>query len=83
MQMTHILVLLINKLPTTPNHYIYLKLDKSNREVNLISLTAAISSSKRDNIFLAPAMSSCDITSGIFGIGKTKLFYKQYSRGKS
>ena len=72
---TGILVLLINKLPTTPNHSVHLKLDKSNRTINMTLLTATISPSKIDTILLVHAMFGC-VTTGIFGIGKRIFFLK-------
>ena len=70
---TGIMVLLINRLPTSPDHYVYLKLDKSNRTVNMTQLIGTISSSKIDNILYVHAMSGCDATD-MFGISKSNLF---------
>ena len=76
------MVLIINRLPTTPSNSVYLKLDKSNRTVDLTSLIATIPSSKRDNILLALVMSRCDTTPGILGIGKTSFLKAVFSRKK-
>ena len=70
---TDILVLLISKLKTSSDHSVYLKQEKSNRIINLTSLIEIIPDAKKNNILLSHAMSGCDTTSGLFGIGKTKL----------
>ena len=70
---TDILVLLISKLKTSSDHSVYLKQENSNRTINLTSLIEIIPDAKKKNILLSHAMPGCDTTSGLFGIGKTKL----------
>ena len=71
---TDILVLLLAKMKTPFQFILYRKQEKANKLINITSMLECIPEQKLENILLSHTMSGCDTTSGLFGIGKTKLF---------
>ena len=53
---------------------LYLNQEKSGRLINMTSMFQCTPESKLKDILLIHAMWGCDTTSGLFSIGKTKLF---------
>ena len=74
---TDVFVLLLSKVSKVAICGIYLKQPKAERLINISSIVGLIQEEKLKKILLLHAMSGCDTTSLLFGVGKTKLYKKE------
>ena len=74
---TDVSVLLLSKVSKVALYGIYLKQPKAERLINISSIVGLIQEEKLKKILLLHAMSGCDTTSFLFGVGKTKLYEKE------
>ena len=74
---TDVFVLLLSKVSKLALYGIYLKQPKAERLLNISSIVGLIQEEKLKQILLLHAMSGCDTTSFLFGVGKTKLYKKE------